>query len=99
QMEEKPTSDVLRRRREVEAAADQERLHLRVLDAGVLILVRARRPRVEEAATGPDQVGTGAADHRPVVGMACEEAAGVGGVVPADRGDIAPDLRPRERQL
>src|SRR5206468_4232294 len=91
QMREQLTRSVLRRRREVEAAADQKRLDVRVLDAGVLVLVRARRPRVEQTAAGPDQLGTGAADHRPVVGMACEEAPGVASVVPADRGDIAPN--------
>ena len=35
---------VLGRRREVELAADQERLDLRVADARVLVLVGARRP-------------------------------------------------------
>jgi hypothetical protein len=44
QLREQLASRRLGRRRNVELAADQERLDLRLLDLGVLALVRARRP-------------------------------------------------------
>ena len=87
---------VLGRRRDVEPAADQERLDVRVLDARVLVLVRARGPRVEEPAACREEVGAGAADHRPAVGVGREEAPGVGGVGPGEGGDVTPHLRARE---
>ena len=52
-----------------------------------------------QPAAGPDEVGAGAADDRPAVGVGREEAPGGGGVAPADRGDVAPDLLARERDL
>jgi hypothetical protein len=90
---------VLRRRREVERAADQQRLDVRVANVRELVLVRARGPRVDEAAAGPDQVGARAADHRTAVGVRRVEAPCVRGVRPGDRSDVAPDLRAREDQL
>ena len=99
QLRQELTRRVLRRRRDVEPAADQERLDVRAPDAGVQVLVRARRPRVEETAAGRDELGAGAADHRPAVGTRREEGSGVGGVCPADRGDVAPYLGAREDRL
>ena len=43
----------------------EEGLDVRVAHARVLVLVRVRRPCVEQRAAGPDQVGAGLADDRP----------------------------------
>ena len=71
----------------------------RVTDGRVLVLVRIRRPRAEQSAARPHQVGARAADHGAVVTARGEEPLRVGGVAPAHRGDVAPDLCPREHQL
>ena len=90
---------VLWRRCEVEVAADQQRLDVRVLHVGVLVLVRVCRPGVEDAAAGPDQVGAGRTDQRSTVCSRREEAPRVRRVAAADRRHVAPDLRAREDEL
>ena len=80
----------LRRCCEVQVAADQERLDLRVAHPRVVVLVRRRRPRVDQLAAGPDEVGAGCADDGSAVGAVREEAAGV-------RASILPPLQRRPR--
>ena len=59
----------------------------------VLVLVRARRPGVEQAAAGPDEVGAGVADDRAAVGVRARRSAVASAAsLAADRGDVAPDL-------
>ena len=72
---------VLRRRREVERAADQQRLDVRRPHAAVLVVVRVRRPRVGQAAAGPDEVGAGLPRIEPRSAAGREVARAAAGVL------------------
>ena len=78
QMRQQLAARPLRRRREVELAADQQRLDVRVANLRVLVLVRVRRPGVEQPTAGPDQVGAGAAEDRPACRRRSRRTAGRG---------------------
>ena len=58
---------VLGRGGEVETAADQERLHVRCLDMGVLVVGRVGRPCVQEASAAEEEFRSGVADNRGAV--------------------------------
>ena len=88
---------VLRRGREVERAADHERLGIRVAHAAVLVLTGACGPGVAQPATGPEELGAGVAQDRAAVGAGSEGGRGVAHVGAADGGDIAPGLGLGER--
>ena len=94
--EELPRRD-LRRRREVELAADEQHRHPGCLHAGVLTVGGLLRPAVRQPAAAKDEVAPRVADQRAA-------AARRRAVVPLDRlpvrhpgrGQLAPDERLRE---
>ena len=98
QMREQLARRPLRRRREVELAADQERLDVRVahrvywFSSGFAGQASTSRPPAQIRSVP----GLPMIDPRSA---SAEEAPGVGRVDPGDRGDVTPELLARERHL
>ena len=88
----------LRRRGEVELAADQERLQIRRPYLAVLVLIRCGRPGVNEPAVTPAERCRDMADVCVIDLLAGGEVVPRGlGVGPPEGGVLTPDEEPREQ--